>query len=388
MLAGLVKAPSRLAPEPQSRGGAGPRRARARRHGRSRLHHARHGQDGARRTRPSRCEPHGRRLRQLRRRLRDGRARRLRRRDRQPTSSSRRRSTRRCRPPPSRRCVDELDAKGAEVQRRARAPSSPWSRTAPCGPWSAAATMPTSQFNRAIAAKRQPGSSFKPFVYLAAARARPDARHRARGCAGQRSAAGRRRTTPANIAARSRCATRWRCRSTRSRCGSAWRSGRRPWCRRAQRLGISSPLQANASIALGTSEVTPLETRRRLCGLRQWRHRRHALRDRPGADRRRQGALPAPAAAASAASSIPTRSRMMNAMMHETLRDRHGRARRDLPGWEAAGKTGTSQDYRDAWFVGYTAPARRRRLARQRRRRPRRSASPAATCRSRSGTAS
>jgi penicillin-binding protein 1A len=27
----------------------------------------------------------------------------------------------------------------------------------------------------------------------------------------------------------------------------------------------------------------------------------------------------------------------------------------DLPGWQAAGKTGTSQDYRDAWFIGYTA---------------------------------
>src|SRR5262249_26892534 len=27
----------------------------------------------------------------------------------------------------------------------------------------------------------------------------------------------------------------------------------------------------------------------------------------------------------------------------------------ELPGWPAAGKTGTSQDFRDAWFVGYTA---------------------------------
>jgi penicillin-binding protein 1A len=27
----------------------------------------------------------------------------------------------------------------------------------------------------------------------------------------------------------------------------------------------------------------------------------------------------------------------------------------ELPGWQAAGKTGTSQDWRDAWFVGYTS---------------------------------
>jgi penicillin-binding protein 1A len=41
-------------------------------------------------------------------------------------------------------------------------------------------------------------------------------------------------------------------------------------------------------------------------------------------------------------------------MMRETLRI--GTAQRaQLPGWMAAGKTGTSQDFRDAWFVGYTA---------------------------------
>ena len=45
---------------------------------------------------------------------------------------------------------------------------------------------------------------------------------------------------------------------------------------------------------------------------------------------------------------------MMNAMMQETLTigTAHKAA---LPGWPAAGKTGTSQDFRDAWFVGYTA---------------------------------
>jgi penicillin-binding protein 1A len=45
---------------------------------------------------------------------------------------------------------------------------------------------------------------------------------------------------------------------------------------------------------------------------------------------------------------------MMNAMMQETLLV--GTARKaELPGWQAAGKTGTSQDFRDAWFIGYTS---------------------------------
>ena len=45
---------------------------------------------------------------------------------------------------------------------------------------------------------------------------------------------------------------------------------------------------------------------------------------------------------------------MMNQMMEETLLT--GTAHRaELPGWQAAGKTGTSQDWRDAWFVGYTS---------------------------------
>ena len=41
-------------------------------------------------------------------------------------------------------------------------------------------------------------------------------------------------------------------------------------------------------------------------------------------------------------------------MMQETLLT--GTARKAaLPGWQAAGKTGTSQDWRDAWFIGYTS---------------------------------
>jgi penicillin-binding protein 1A len=43
---------------------------------------------------------------------------------------------------------------------------------------------------------------------------------------------------------------------------------------------------------------------------------------------------------------------MMNAMMRETLT--FGTGRKAEIGYPAAGKTGTSQDFRDAWFVGYT----------------------------------
>jgi len=45
---------------------------------------------------------------------------------------------------------------------------------------------------------------------------------------------------------------------------------------------------------------------------------------------------------------------MMNTMMRETVAS--GTAHKaELPGWAAAGKTGTSQDFRDAWFIGYTS---------------------------------
>src|SRR6202012_2793117 len=45
---------------------------------------------------------------------------------------------------------------------------------------------------------------------------------------------------------------------------------------------------------------------------------------------------------------------MMNQMMRQTLVIGTARGA-SIPGWIAAGKTGTSQDFRDAWFVGYTA---------------------------------
>ena len=44
---------------------------------------------------------------------------------------------------------------------------------------------------------------------------------------------------------------------------------------------------------------------------------------------------------------------MMNYMLQRTLSE--GTAKKADFGWPAAGKTGTSQSFRDAWFIGYTA---------------------------------
>ena len=71
--------------------------------------------------------------------------------------------------------------------------------------------------------------------------------------------AGRPRTIPAPIAARSRSETPWRNRSTRWRHASAPRSAAGAWCVTAKRLGIHSKLHDRPSIALGTAEVNLLE---------------------------------------------------------------------------------------------------------------------------------
>src|SRR6202051_4897769 len=209
-----------------------------------------------------------------------------------------------------------------------------------------------SQYNRAVTAKRQPGSAFKPFVYLTAIEAgltpetiRQDAPLDVKGWKPEnfsREYFGPVTLTQALAMSLNTVAVRL-----------GLEVGPKNVVRTAHRLGISSKLEANASIALGTSEVSLTELVGAYApfangGLGVSPHVVNKIRTVEGkvlyarpADQLGQVIEPRNVAA-------------MNTMMQETLLS--GTAHRaELPGWMAAGKTGTSQDFRDAWFIGYTA---------------------------------
>ena len=120
----------------------------------------------------------------------------------------------------------------------------------------------------------------------------------------------------------------------------------------ARRLGIQSPLRKDASLALGTSEVSLLE----LAGAYDvFANGGRAVEPHVAAPRvTRSGTVlyayqPQPPVQAVAAPQVAAMTDMLNA----TLTSGTGK-RAALP-YAAAAKTGTSQGFRDAWFVGYTA---------------------------------
>ena len=209
-----------------------------------------------------------------------------------------------------------------------------------------------SQFDRAVSAKRQPGSSFKPFVYLSALEAgltpdtvREDGPITIKGWHPENYS--REYFGPVSLTK----ALSLSLNTVAVRLGVE--VGPKTVVATAHRLGITSELQPNASIALGTSEVSPLELTSAYApfangGIAVQPHIITKVRTTAGKVlyQRRNSAL--------GRAVDPTYVGMMNAMMEETLLT--GTAHKaELPGWQAAGKTGTSQDWRDAWFVGYTA---------------------------------
>jgi penicillin-binding protein 1A len=208
-----------------------------------------------------------------------------------------------------------------------------------------------SQFNRATQAQRQPGSAFKPLVYLAGLEAglRPsdrfvDApirvgnwqpRNYLNRYQGEMSLADGLAQSINTIAVQ-----------------VAQRAGIPRVIATASRLGITSDLARDASIALGTGEVNLLELVSAYApfangGTGVLAYGISEIRASDGKIiYRRAGSGPGLVIAPELAS-------MMTDMLAGVIARGTGKAAA-LPR-PAAGKTGTTQDYRDAWFIGYTA---------------------------------
>jgi penicillin-binding protein 1A len=208
-----------------------------------------------------------------------------------------------------------------------------------------------SQFNRATQALRQPGSSFKPIVYAAGLEAgltpetrMVDAPIRI-GNWSPRNYTGRYlgEVTLAEALAQSLNTVAVQV---------AERAGLARVTTMARRLGITSELTPDASIALGTSEVTLLELTSAYAafasgGYGAWPYGILEIRDaKNNVLFRRSGGGPGRVIPAEIADE-------MTDMMTGVITHGSGRAAAiDRP---AAGKTGTTQDYRDALFVGFSS---------------------------------
>jgi penicillin-binding protein 1A len=209
------------------------------------------------------------------------------------------------------------------------------------------------QFDRATMARRQAGSAFKPFVYLAAMEAGRTpgtpvvdepvkiGNWEPRNYTGEY-------LGPINL----QTALQESVNTVAARLANE--VGTSNVAAAARRLGITSNIQLDPSMALGAVEVSPLEMAQayapfanggflaRGYGIERIRTATgrvlydHSV-DRPP----RQAVIGQPALA------------YMNQMMRTVITQGTG-TRANVSGYDVAGKTGTTSDYRDAWFVGYT----------------------------------
>lgn len=209
-----------------------------------------------------------------------------------------------------------------------------------------------SQFNRATKAKRQPGSAFKPFVYLAALE---------------------RGFTPETVEIDEPVRIgNWQPENYRKKylgpvsletalalslntvaAKLVIDVGPEAVAAVAHRLGITSPLGKDASIALGTSEVTLLELTSSFVAFSNGGYpvtpyavTRIRTRDGTVVYERNGSGFPK----AITDHDLYNMNRMMRLVVTDGTGNRAG-----FPDFDIAGKTGTSQDYRDAWFIGYTS---------------------------------
>jgi len=210
----------------------------------------------------------------------------------------------------------------------------------------------TSQYNRAVQAHRQPGSAFKPIVFAAALEAgrSPSSAYwdepiDLEGWSPQNFSGGYQGLVTLQEALK---------RSINTVAAQIVDElGAEAIVEIGGRLGIRSELAAHRSIALGTLEVTLLELTGAYAvfandGRRQTPFLVTQINDSRGGALYRRTAQPPPLALDQG------QAREMSTMLQDVVMTGTGRAAR-LGERPAAGKTGTSQSFRDAWFVGFTA---------------------------------
>lgn len=208
-----------------------------------------------------------------------------------------------------------------------------------------------SQFNRAVQARRQPGSAFKPLVYVAGLEAglSPESRF----VDGPLSIGGWR---PRNFNGRFEGEVTVQDSLARSintvAVQISEKAGRKRVVEVARRFGVTGDMRPTASLALGAAEISLIELTAAYAvfangGYGVWPYAIETIQDATGQVLyRRQGSGPGRVVSRDTAGAI-TR------MMVAAITTGTGKAARLAR--PAAGKTGTSQENRDAWFIGFTA---------------------------------
>ncbi len=209
-----------------------------------------------------------------------------------------------------------------------------------------------STYNRATDAMRQPGSAFKPFVYLAAfehGHAPDDVMND-----GPIDIHGWKPSDYEGHFEGEISLTRAFAKSSNVIAAQLTNEvGAAVVAKTAHRLGIASPLEAVSSLALGTSTVTPLELTAAYVpfangGVNTPPYGIIRIRTRNGKVLFTHRVDDPETVIA------PLNLGQMTQLMVETVSTGTGKAAR-LEERPTAGKTGTTQDYHDAWFVGFTS---------------------------------
>jgi len=209
-----------------------------------------------------------------------------------------------------------------------------------------------SGFNRAVDAHRQAGSSWKPFVYLTALE---------KGMTPDSPVVDQPVTidgwSPTNYEPGNIGPTTLRVALAQSintvAATIADQVGRPNVAATARRLGIVTPVNTEPAMALGTSLVTPLEMAAAYDAFSNGGDRvaPYAIeRIRTGLSHRIIWRRPAPATP-NVIGNPPLSE--LNLMLRGVIASGTG-VRAAIPGYDLAGKTGTTSDYRDAWFCGFT----------------------------------